>query len=181
MFALISSACDKWTILPRPGLHRDTKRFGHSAVVSNGWELPFPAGQGLYLCGLWRISAGSLSLFTELPSSCKESIQLVNYIHGQMIHFQWIIHFHFFSLHFLDVLQCPKFWNPQPVSDFLCCCYPDSVWIVFSLFFISMLNLVYSVSCQFSHCWLPWCFRTTPHFTHRASFSCCSLCSLVFL
>lgn len=44
---------------------------------------------------------------------------------------------------------------------------------------MSMLNLVYSVSCQFSHCWLLWCFRTTPHFTHRCSFPCCSL-SLLF-
>lgn len=44
-----------------------------------------------------------------------------------------------------------------------------------SFFFISMLNLVYSISCQFVHCWRLWCFRTTPHVTHHASFSCCSL------
>lgn len=33
----VSSACDEWTVLPKPGLHRDVNRFGHSAVVSNGW------------------------------------------------------------------------------------------------------------------------------------------------
>lgn len=129
----------------------------------------------LYICVEWWISAGSLSLFTELPSSCKESIQLVNYSHGQIIHFQWIIHFHMFFCFFFTFPWCLamsfKFWNPQLVSDFSTrCC----VWIVL-YFLISMLNLVYSVSCQFSHCRLLWCFRTAPHFTHRASFSCCSL------
>lgn len=37
MCVCFSSACDEWTVLPRPGLHRDVNRFGHSAVVSNGW------------------------------------------------------------------------------------------------------------------------------------------------
>lgn len=37
----LSSACDEWTVLPRPGLHRDANRFGHSAVVSNGWVSSF--------------------------------------------------------------------------------------------------------------------------------------------
>ncbi|KPP68547.1 hypothetical protein Z043_112770 [Scleropages formosus] len=31
-----SSACDGWKVLPKPNLHRDVNRFGHSAVVSNG-------------------------------------------------------------------------------------------------------------------------------------------------
>lgn len=184
MFALIPSVCDKWSMLPRPGLPRDTNRFGHSAVVSNGWGF-FPSRTWntlpLYICGV------SLSLFTELLSSYKESIQLVNDIHGQIIHFQWIIHLHtfliFFSFFFFFTFPwclaaSSEFWNPQPISDFsllliprLCAC------IVFSLclLLISMLNLVYCVSFQFSHCWLLQCFRTTPHFTHRASFSCCAL------
>lgn len=34
---LFSSACDEWRLLPKPDLHRDVNRFGHSAVVSNGW------------------------------------------------------------------------------------------------------------------------------------------------
>ncbi|XP_035260007.1 attractin-like protein 1 isoform X1 [Anguilla anguilla] len=29
-------ACDEWKVLPKPNLHRDVNRFGHSAVVSNG-------------------------------------------------------------------------------------------------------------------------------------------------
>lgn len=29
-------ACDEWRLLPKPDLHRDVNRFGHSAVVSNG-------------------------------------------------------------------------------------------------------------------------------------------------
>lgn len=33
---LFSSACDEWRLLPKPDLHRDVNRFGHSAVVSNG-------------------------------------------------------------------------------------------------------------------------------------------------
>uniref|UniRef100_A0A3B3WD22 EGF-like domain-containing protein n=1 Tax=Poecilia mexicana TaxID=48701 RepID=A0A3B3WD22_9TELE len=40
-FLAYDIACDKWTVLPRPGLHRDVNRFGHSAVVSNGW-VPLP-------------------------------------------------------------------------------------------------------------------------------------------
>lgn len=32
-----ASACDEWSLLPKPDLHRDVNRFGHSAVVSNGW------------------------------------------------------------------------------------------------------------------------------------------------
>lgn len=33
---MFSSACDEWRLLPKPDLHRDVNRFGHSAVVSNG-------------------------------------------------------------------------------------------------------------------------------------------------
>ncbi|KAL7869247.1 hypothetical protein AOLI_G00132350 [Acnodon oligacanthus] len=29
-------ACDEWKVLPRPNLHRDVNRFGHTAVTSNG-------------------------------------------------------------------------------------------------------------------------------------------------
>uniref|UniRef100_A0A3Q1F7U7 EGF-like domain-containing protein n=1 Tax=Acanthochromis polyacanthus TaxID=80966 RepID=A0A3Q1F7U7_9TELE len=35
-FLAYDIACDEWSVLPRPGLHRDINRFGHSAVVSNG-------------------------------------------------------------------------------------------------------------------------------------------------
>lgn len=33
---LFASACDEWRLLPKPDLHRDVNRFGHSAMVSNG-------------------------------------------------------------------------------------------------------------------------------------------------
>uniref|UniRef100_A0AAY4BHW9 Attractin n=1 Tax=Denticeps clupeoides TaxID=299321 RepID=A0AAY4BHW9_9TELE len=29
-------ACDEWKVLPKPDLHRDVNRFGHTSVVSNG-------------------------------------------------------------------------------------------------------------------------------------------------
>ncbi|XP_018618141.1 attractin-like protein 1 [Scleropages formosus] len=35
-FLAYDIACDGWKVLPKPNLHRDVNRFGHSAVVSNG-------------------------------------------------------------------------------------------------------------------------------------------------
>ncbi|XP_074151794.1 attractin-like protein 1 isoform X4 [Sminthopsis crassicaudata] len=35
-FLAYDIACDEWKILPKPNLHRDVNRFGHSAVVVNG-------------------------------------------------------------------------------------------------------------------------------------------------
>ncbi|XP_039403593.1 attractin-like protein 1 isoform X2 [Mauremys reevesii] len=35
-FLAYDIACDEWKILPKPNLHRDLNRFGHTAVVSNG-------------------------------------------------------------------------------------------------------------------------------------------------
>ncbi|XP_075791528.1 attractin-like protein 1 isoform X8 [Pelodiscus sinensis] len=35
-FLAYDIACDEWKILPKPNLHRDVNRFGHTAVVSNG-------------------------------------------------------------------------------------------------------------------------------------------------
>lgn len=35
-FLAYDIACDEWTVLPKPDLHKDINRFGHSAVVSNG-------------------------------------------------------------------------------------------------------------------------------------------------
>ncbi|XP_056152628.1 attractin-like protein 1 isoform X1 [Lampris incognitus] len=34
-FLAYDIACDEWKLLPKPDLHRDVNRFGHSAVVSN--------------------------------------------------------------------------------------------------------------------------------------------------
>lgn len=84
-------------------------------------------------------------------------------------------------LHFLDALECPLSFGIHSLSQAsLCHCSPDSLCAFFSPFFISMLNLVYPVSCHFSLCWLVWCFwlETTPHFLLRDGFSCCSLSDL---
>ncbi|XP_012670081.1 attractin-like protein 1 isoform X1 [Clupea harengus] len=35
-FLAYDIACDEWKVLPKPNLHRDVNRFGHSAVTSNG-------------------------------------------------------------------------------------------------------------------------------------------------
>ncbi|XP_072523042.1 attractin-like protein 1 [Salminus brasiliensis] len=35
-FLAYDIACDEWKVLPRPNLHRDVNRFGHTAVTSNG-------------------------------------------------------------------------------------------------------------------------------------------------
>uniref|UniRef100_A0A672MD10 Attractin like 1 n=1 Tax=Sinocyclocheilus grahami TaxID=75366 RepID=A0A672MD10_SINGR len=35
-FLAYDIACDEWTVLPKPNLHRDVNRFGHTAVTSNG-------------------------------------------------------------------------------------------------------------------------------------------------
>ncbi|XP_073210377.1 attractin-like protein 1 isoform X10 [Lepidochelys kempii] len=35
-FLAYDIVCDEWKILPKPNLHRDVNRFGHTAVVSNG-------------------------------------------------------------------------------------------------------------------------------------------------
>ncbi|MGH0153636.1 UNVERIFIED_CONTAM: hypothetical protein FKN15_024738 [Acipenser sinensis] len=35
-FIAYDIACDEWKMLPKPSLHRDVNRFGHSAVISNG-------------------------------------------------------------------------------------------------------------------------------------------------
>ncbi|XP_077482111.1 attractin-like protein 1 [Stigmatopora argus] len=42
-------ACDEWSILPKPDLHRDVNRFGHSAVVSNGSMVVFGGFSGVLL------------------------------------------------------------------------------------------------------------------------------------
>uniref|UniRef100_A0A671KI01 Attractin-like protein 1 n=1 Tax=Sinocyclocheilus anshuiensis TaxID=1608454 RepID=A0A671KI01_9TELE len=35
-FLAYDIACDEWKVLPKPNLHRDVNRFGHTAVTSNG-------------------------------------------------------------------------------------------------------------------------------------------------
>ncbi|XP_019738990.1 attractin-like protein 1 [Hippocampus comes] len=48
-FLAYDIACDEWSVLPKPDLHRDVNRFGHSAVVSNGSMFVFGGFSGVLL------------------------------------------------------------------------------------------------------------------------------------
>ncbi|XP_029953721.1 attractin-like protein 1 [Salarias fasciatus] len=48
-FLAYDIACDEWKVLPKPDLHRDVNRFGHSAVVSNGSMYVFGGFSGVLL------------------------------------------------------------------------------------------------------------------------------------
>ncbi|KAK5881261.1 hypothetical protein CesoFtcFv8_022081 [Champsocephalus esox] len=48
-FLAYDIACDEWRVLPKPDLHRDVNRFGHSAVVSNGSMFVFGGFSGTLL------------------------------------------------------------------------------------------------------------------------------------
>ncbi|KAM6951255.1 attractin-like protein 1 [Aplochiton taeniatus] len=48
-FLAYDIACDEWRVLPKPDLHRDVHRFGHSAVVSNGSMFVFGGFSSLLL------------------------------------------------------------------------------------------------------------------------------------
>ncbi|MGH0182083.1 UNVERIFIED_CONTAM: hypothetical protein FKN15_037336 [Acipenser sinensis] len=48
-FIAYDIACDEWKMLPKPSLHRDVNRFGHSAVISNGSMYVFGGFSGVLL------------------------------------------------------------------------------------------------------------------------------------
>lgn len=48
-FLAYDIACDEWKVLPRPNLHRDVNRFGHTAVTSNGSMYVFGGFSGVLL------------------------------------------------------------------------------------------------------------------------------------
>uniref|UniRef100_A0A665W1W8 Attractin-like 1b n=1 Tax=Echeneis naucrates TaxID=173247 RepID=A0A665W1W8_ECHNA len=48
-FLTYDIACDEWRLLPKPDLHRDVNRFGHSAVISNGSMYVFGGFSGVLL------------------------------------------------------------------------------------------------------------------------------------
>ncbi|XP_015239606.1 PREDICTED: attractin-like protein 1 isoform X2 [Cyprinodon variegatus] len=68
-FLAYDIACDKWTVLPRPGLHRDVNRFGHSAVVSNGSMYVFGGFSGLLLNDVLSYTPPSCRAYSS-PSAC---------------------------------------------------------------------------------------------------------------
>uniref|UniRef100_I3N7F2 Attractin-like n=1 Tax=Ictidomys tridecemlineatus TaxID=43179 RepID=I3N7F2_ICTTR len=48
-FMAYDIACDRWSVLPRPNLHRDVNRFGHSAVLHNSTMYVFGGFNSLLL------------------------------------------------------------------------------------------------------------------------------------
>ncbi|XP_035981975.1 attractin-like protein 1 [Fundulus heteroclitus] len=68
-FLAYDIACDRWTVLRRPGLHRDVNRFGHSAVVSNGSMYVFGGFSGLLLNEVLAYTPQSCRAFLS-PSAC---------------------------------------------------------------------------------------------------------------
>uniref|UniRef100_A0A3B3DQB2 Attractin-like 1a n=1 Tax=Oryzias melastigma TaxID=30732 RepID=A0A3B3DQB2_ORYME len=68
-FLAYDIACDRWTSLPRPGLHRDANRFGHSAVVSNGSMYIFGGFSGVLLNDVLAYTPPSCRAFLS-PASC---------------------------------------------------------------------------------------------------------------
>uniref|UniRef100_A0A7N6BX10 Attractin-like 1a n=1 Tax=Anabas testudineus TaxID=64144 RepID=A0A7N6BX10_ANATE len=68
-FLAYDIACDEWTVLPRPGLHRDANRFGHSAVVSNGSMYIFGGFSGLLLNDVLAYTPPSCQAFSN-PARC---------------------------------------------------------------------------------------------------------------
>ncbi|XP_034040368.1 attractin-like protein 1 isoform X2 [Thalassophryne amazonica] len=68
-FLAYDVACDDWTVLPRPGLHRDANRFGHSAVVSNGSMFIFGGFSGILLNEVLAYTPPSCWAFSD-PVLC---------------------------------------------------------------------------------------------------------------
>uniref|UniRef100_A0A8C9QUL9 EGF-like domain-containing protein n=1 Tax=Spermophilus dauricus TaxID=99837 RepID=A0A8C9QUL9_SPEDA len=52
-FMAYDIACDRWSVLPRPNLHHDVNRFGHSAVLHNSVFFFLTLPCGILLCRYW--------------------------------------------------------------------------------------------------------------------------------
>ncbi|PKU48492.1 attractin [Limosa lapponica baueri] len=53
-FMAYDIACDRWAVLPRPGLHHDVNRFGHSAVLYNSTMYVFGGFNSLLLSDILK-------------------------------------------------------------------------------------------------------------------------------
>ncbi|KAM9727958.1 attractin-like protein 1 isoform 2-T2 [Menidia menidia] len=71
-FLAYDLACDEWTVLDRPDLHRDSNRFGHSAVVGNGSMLVFGGFSGVLLGDVLAYTPPSCGAFLD-PVRCVDS------------------------------------------------------------------------------------------------------------
>uniref|UniRef100_A0AAY4ETR7 Attractin n=1 Tax=Denticeps clupeoides TaxID=299321 RepID=A0AAY4ETR7_9TELE len=64
-FLAYNLACDEWSILPKPDLHHDVNRFGHSAVYSDGVMYVFGGFNSLLLSDILRFTPASCSAFSS--------------------------------------------------------------------------------------------------------------------
>ncbi|KAG5265473.1 hypothetical protein AALO_G00242870 [Alosa alosa] len=62
-FMAYDLACDEWSILPRPDVHHDVNRFGHSAVFSNSMMYVFGGFNSLLLSDVLQFSPVSCAAF----------------------------------------------------------------------------------------------------------------------
>uniref|UniRef100_A0A3B1J5R2 Attractin n=1 Tax=Astyanax mexicanus TaxID=7994 RepID=A0A3B1J5R2_ASTMX len=72
-FMAYSLACDEWTVLPRPNLHHDLNRFGHSAVYSNGVMYVYGGFNSLMLSDMLKFTPASCAAFSE-ESACVTAV-----------------------------------------------------------------------------------------------------------
>ncbi|XP_078717801.1 attractin isoform X3 [Lampetra fluviatilis] len=64
-FMAYDIACDEWSVLPKPDLHTDTDRFGHTAVAHNGSMYIFGGFDSLLLQDLLVYTPLSCEVFSE--------------------------------------------------------------------------------------------------------------------
>ncbi|XP_035282260.1 attractin-like isoform X2 [Anguilla anguilla] len=67
-FVAYDLACDDWSVLPRPDLHHDVNRFGHSAVYSNSIMYVFGGFNSLVLSDVLKFILASCSAFPSALS-----------------------------------------------------------------------------------------------------------------
>ncbi|KAM4706561.1 attractin-like [Discoglossus pictus] len=71
-FMAYDIACDHWSVLPRPALHHDVNRFGHSAVLRNSTMFVFGGFNSLLLSDVLMFTPESCEAFTT-RNSCMEA------------------------------------------------------------------------------------------------------------
>ncbi|KAK6493674.1 attractin-like isoform X1 [Huso huso] len=71
-FMAYDIACDEWSVLPRPDLHHDVNRFGHSAVYSNSTMYVFGGFNSLLLSDVLMFTPASCAAFSS-EAACTEA------------------------------------------------------------------------------------------------------------
>ncbi|NWW76156.1 ATRN protein, partial [Climacteris rufus] len=67
-FMAYDIACDRWSVLPRPGLQHDVNRFGHSAVLYNSTMYVFGGFNSLLLSDVLKFTPARCEAFGSEPS-----------------------------------------------------------------------------------------------------------------